>query len=90
MIKIQNLTKKFDERPVLQAFNLEVKKNEFVTLAGPSGSGKTTILHLIGLLIEPDDGQVFINGKIINSEKAKMKMPRSVWIYFSKLCVDGQ
>lgn len=42
--------------------SLEVGAGEFVGLFGPSGSGKTSIIHLAGLLMEPDEGAVLIDG----------------------------
>jgi putative ABC transport system ATP-binding protein len=42
--------------------SLEVELGEFVGLFGPSGSGKTSIIHLAGLLMEPDEGSVILDG----------------------------
>jgi len=47
----------------LQDVNLEIKRNEFVTILGPSGSGKSTLLHIIGLLDKPTSGSVLFSGK---------------------------
>lgn len=46
----------------LEAFNLTVEKNEFVSLIGPSGCGKTTVLRCIADLITPTGGSVTVNG----------------------------
>lgn len=46
----------------LEAVNLTVKKNEFVSLIGPSGCGKTTVLRCVANLIQPSTGSVTVNG----------------------------
>ena len=43
--------------------NLDIKKNEFIGIVGESGSGKTTLMHLILGLVEPDSGEIIVNGK---------------------------
>jgi len=46
----------------LDDLSLEVQPGEFLTLVGPSGSGKSTILNLIVGLLEPDSGQIWLDG----------------------------
>lgn len=46
----------------LSNVNLEIRKNEFVTLLGPSGCGKTTLMRAIGGLVTPTSGTVTVNG----------------------------
>jgi len=46
--------------------NLEVKDGELFVLLGPSGCGKTTLLRIIAGLVEPDEGEVLIDGKVVN------------------------
>ena len=50
----------------LSNVNLEVKRNEFVTLLGPSGCGKTTMMRAIGGLLAPSEGQIIVNGKPVD------------------------
>jgi len=50
---------------VLKGLNFSVKKGEFVGIMGPSGSGKSTTLHQLGLLDEPSDGKIVIDGESV-------------------------
>jgi ABC-type nitrate/sulfonate/bicarbonate transport system ATPase subunit len=48
----------------LEDISLQVENGEFVTIIGPSGSGKSTLFNLIVGLLEPDQGEICINGEI--------------------------
>ena len=61
-ISVRGLSKSFDGAPVLRGLSFEIAPGEIFVIMGPSGAGKTVLLnHLIGLL-EPDHGEVRING----------------------------
>ena len=47
IIRLENLTKVFDDHVAVDQMNLYVRKNEFVTILGPSGCGKSTLLRAI-------------------------------------------
>jgi subfamily B ATP-binding cassette protein MsbA len=53
-------------RPILQAINLTIEKNESVAFVGESGSGKTTLLNIITGLIRPESGVYLIDGLPVN------------------------
>ncbi len=66
IIKTVNLSKSFFLKKnlnILKKINIEIKKGELVALLGPSGSGKSTFLHMIALLDQPSNGEIFIEGK---------------------------
>lgn len=63
MIRIENLHRTMAGRAVLQGIDLEIARGEVVALVGPSGVGKSVLLrHIVGLL-QPDDGDVLIEGE---------------------------
>lgn len=59
---VENLTKKYGGRPVVNQLTLELNRNEVVGLLGPNGAGKTTTFHMIAGFIRPDAGRIFLNG----------------------------
>lgn len=65
MIAFKNVSKSFKDNLVIDGLNLKVEKGEFVVLIGQSGCGKTTTMKMINRLIEPTEGQIFIDGKDI-------------------------
>lgn len=69
MIKLQNVTKKYNEHIVLDNINLEVKRGEFLTITGQSGSGKTTLLNIMGMITPADKGNVVLMDQINPSGK---------------------
>lgn len=70
LIEFRNIVKKFDGQTVLKGINLNINKNEFVTLLGPSGCGKTTLLRILGGFLEQDEGSVIFNGEEISKVPA--------------------
>ncbi len=62
MIEIKDLSKAFEERPVLKGVNLKIEKGLITVVLGVSGGGKSVLLkHLIGLL-KPDRGEIWLDG----------------------------
>lgn len=70
MIKFKNVTKGYGTFHAVHAINLEIRAGEIVALIGPSGSGKTTTLKMINRLIDPCEGEIFVNEKNIQKENA--------------------
>ena len=65
MIEYKNVALRYDEKSVLKDVNLRIEDGEFMVLVGPSGSGKTTMMKMINQLIEPTDGNIYLNQKRI-------------------------
>ena len=66
IISLQNVTKVFDGTTVVENFNLDITKGEFVTFLGPSGCGKTTTLRMIAGFELPTSGVILLNGQDIS------------------------
>jgi spermidine/putrescine transport system ATP-binding protein len=67
LIKISNVTKKFGEIKALDSIDLDVINEEYLCILGPTGAGKTTLLRIIAGLLNPDQGDVYIDGKWMNN-----------------------
>ncbi|MGB2910672.1 MAG: ABC transporter ATP-binding protein [Anaerolineales bacterium] len=52
-----------EDKPILQSFNLHIKRGETVALVGPTGGGKTTIVNLLCRFFEPKEGTICIGGR---------------------------
>lgn len=65
MIQFKNVTKSYGRTVILDNLNFTIRDGEFVVLIGPSGCGKTTTLKTINRLIEPDKGEIEIDGRKI-------------------------
>jgi ABC-type Fe3+/spermidine/putrescine transport system ATPase subunit len=69
-VRLQSVSKRFAETPVVHDVSLDVGEGELVALLGPSGSGKTTLLRLIAGFERPDGGRVFIGGEDVTDVDA--------------------
>lgn len=70
MIALMGVRKSYgksNEFPALPAIDLVADRGRIVWLSGPSGSGKSTLLGIIGQLVVPDAGDVFIDGNLVGS-----------------------
>lgn len=69
-IKIENISISYEEddggkTSVLKNVNLEIKKGEYLAVLGHNGSGKSTLAKLLNMILEPDSGKIYIDGKDI-------------------------
>ncbi len=69
----------------LKGVNLVVKPGEFVAIMGPSGCGKSTLLHILGGLLQPTSGEVFVDGieigKISDAERTKIRRQKIGFVF---------
>ena len=67
IVDLISIEKSFDKIRAVNNVSLGIKEGEFFSLLGPSGCGKTTLLRIIAGFEKPENGDVFINGKNVNS-----------------------
>ena len=67
ILRLKDISVKFDDDQILDNVSLEICDKEFVTLLGPSGCGKTTTLRIIAGFLSADSGEVFFENKPINN-----------------------
>lgn len=63
MLKLENVTKSFDGKTIINNLSLEVKDNSILSIVGPSGAGKTTLLRCIAGLERVDSGSFILNNQ---------------------------
>ena len=73
MIKIRNLTKRYEKLVAVDNLNLDIGQNEVFGLLGPNGAGKTTLIHMLATLLRPTSGSATVNGFDIISESDKVR-----------------
>ena len=65
-VRLVNVTKKFGKIVAVDNVSLQVHDREYFCLLGPSGCGKTTLLRLIAGLVQPDEGEIYIENRLVN------------------------
>ena len=62
-IKVENLTKSFEGKKILNNISFEVNDGDFATLLAPTGEGKTTLLRIMAGVEQPDSGRLYFDDK---------------------------
>ncbi len=89
-LRIRGLTKRFGDLNALEGFDLDLEGGEFVSLLGPSGCGKTTALNCIAGLLDPDGGDIQVDGESlvgVPSERRRFGMVFQNYALFPHLSV---
>ena len=94
ILRAENIIKKYGKRTVVQGVSIDVKQGEIVGLLGPNGAGKTTSFYMIVGLVQPNEGEIFLDDKNITKlpmyKRAQMGigyLPQEVSV-FRKLSVE--
>jgi putative ABC transport system ATP-binding protein len=78
LLKASHISKSYQDgdgkKEVLHDVSISVDAGEIVAILGPSGSGKTTFLSIAGMLLSPDEGEIYIAGEAVSV------LPRSKWV----------
>lgn len=90
VLRLDNVRKLYNEGHTnevraVDGINLDIKHGEFMCIMGPSGSGKTTILDILGCLMRPTYGKVYLDGKdtstLTDNEMARMRGKKLGFIF---------
>lgn len=71
MLKVNQLTKRYGGKAVVNDVTFTLPKNAVISLIGPNGAGKSTVLNMISRLIESDSGSVDFHGRRIHKWKSR-------------------
>jgi multiple sugar transport system ATP-binding protein len=91
-VRLENLTKKFNQVIAVDHVDLRIKDGEFLTLVGPSGCGKSTALRLVAGLEKVTSGNVYIGGKLVNHippQKRNVSMVFQSYALFPHLSTES-
>ena len=72
ILKINHVSKSFEEEQIIKDISIELREGEIVSLLGVSGGGKTTLFNIIAGLSTPDNGNVFLEGEDITGKPGKI------------------
>ncbi len=75
-IELRNITKRFGRVVANDSINLSLKRGEILSLLGENGSGKTTLMNMLGGIYFPDEGEIYVDGKL-----ASIKSPKDSFHY---------
>src|SRR4051812_1409848 len=62
VLELKNISIAFDSNKILKNLSFSINKGEIVALVGPSGAGKTTLINIVANIIQPDSGEMLIDG----------------------------
>ncbi len=76
ILTVKEITKRFDDTQVLDRVSLQVKSGEVVVIVGPSGCGKSTFLRCLNALEDIQEGEVILDGEVINPTNSGLSKAR--------------
>ena len=79
--KLEDVTKAYGKKIVLDAINLQIQEGEILALLGPNGSGKTTILKILAFIENPTSGEVEFQGKKVNFKRTEKIRLQSTLVF---------
>lgn len=85
MYRLENVTKRYSDRLVLDVAALEIQRSDILALVGPSGAGKSTLLRLLNFLEAPTTGYIQFQGHIANGRgPVPLELRRQVTTVFQR------
>jgi len=81
LTELENLTKCFGNRTVLDDVTLQIEEGEIIALLGPNGSGKTTLLKILAFLEKPESGEVKFQGETVTDKNAERMRLQSAMVF---------
>jgi len=83
-VRIENVTRKFEDIVAVDDVSLNIRDQEFLTLLGPSGAGKTTLLHMIAGFMRPTEGDIYIDDEVVTD---KPPYERNIGMVFQSMAL---
>lgn len=97
MLKLEKIARDFSDgrqiRRVLFPTDAEFTPGALTVLSGPSGSGKTTLLSIMGLVLRPSEGTIFLDGRDVTSlsddASARLRLKRYGFVFQQPMLIEG-
>jgi lipopolysaccharide export system ATP-binding protein len=78
VLHTKDLVKRYKNRTVVKGVSVEVRQGEIVGLLGPNGAGKTTTFYMIVGLIQPNEGEIYLNEDLITREPVYKRAQKGI------------
>ncbi|MBC7361486.1 MAG: ATP-binding cassette domain-containing protein [Candidatus Aminicenantes bacterium] len=88
IIRVHNLVKKYDGLTAVDHISFSVKRGEIFGFLGPNGAGKTTTINILSTLLQPTEGEVYVNGFNVITQKNKVR--KSIGLVFQDPSLDDR
>lgn len=82
-LNISGVSKRYESNTVLNDVSIDIREGEFFFLLGPSGCGKTTLLRILAGLLEPDSGNILLDGADITHVKPNLRDVKTVFQHYA-------
>lgn len=89
MLELISISKKYDEKSILDNVNISLNKGKVTFIVGASGAGKTTLLNIIGGLDKPTSGSVIFNGKDIGNDLSTYRAKNIGFVFQNFNLISG-
>lgn len=86
-VSLQNVFKKYDQRPVVHNLSFSIQPGEMFGLLGPNGAGKSTTIRMLTTLTRPSDGKIEVAGYDVVRQRNLVK--RNIGVVLQQISVDG-
>ena len=90
ILEINQISKNYERKIALSSLSFVVEKGELIALIGPSGAGKTTLLNLLATILQPDSGEIIVDGKPITQYADQKKRAKKIGIIRQQFDLVGQ
>ena len=82
ILEVKNIKKGFGSTDVLKGVSFSLEKGQVLAIIGSSGSGKTTLLRCLNFLETPDEGEIFVDGQLLNGGQLTDEQIRQNRLHF--------
>ena len=90
-IETHNLTKRFGSLVAVDSLTLQIQRGEIFGFLGPNGAGKTTFINMLCGLLEPDAGEVLLDGKPNRGRESRLRVgvcPQNIVLWGTLTCIE--